>query len=163
MWKNLSHQFFTAFKGFGLGCCYSLARIVKRCDGTKTLSMRFLPTRIHGVLDYTVGGFIAASPWLLGFARGGAETKVPEAAGKAAVVYSLFTDYEWGIKKMIPMRQHLLLDLAGGVLLAASPWLFGFAKKTCLPHLLMGLFEIGAALVTKQEPEAETEYSILDA
>ena len=106
---------------------------------------------------------MAASPWLLGFARGGAETKVPEAAGKAAVVYSLLTDYEWGIKKVIPMRQHLLLDLVSGVLLAASPWLFGFAKKTYLPHLVMGLFEIGAALVTKQEPETGTGHIVLDA
>jgi len=125
--------------------------------------MRFLPTKVHGILDYTVGGFIAASPWILGFARGGAETKVPEAAGKAAVVYSLFTDYEWGIKRVIPMRQHLLLDLASGIFLAASPWIFGFAKKTYLPHLVMGLFEIGAALVTEQEPEDESEFHVLDA
>lgn len=125
--------------------------------------MRFLPTKVHGILDYTVGGFIAASPWILGFARGGAETKVSEAVGKAAVVYSLFTDYEWGIKRLIPMPQHLMLDLASGVFLAASPWLFGFAKKTYLPHLLMGLFEIGAALVTKQEPEDELEFNVLDA
>lgn len=125
--------------------------------------MRFIPTKVHGVLDYTVGGFIAASPWLLGFARGGAETKVPEVAGKAAVVYSLLTDYEWGVKKVIPMRQHLMLDLASGVFLAASPWLFGFSKKTYLPHLLMGLFEIGAALMTKQQPEPRHDHSILDA
>jgi hypothetical protein len=140
-----------------------MARNVKLYSFTKTLSMRFIPTKVHGVLDYTVGGFIAASPWLLGFARGKAETIVPVAAGKAAVMYSLLTDYEWGVKKVIPMRQHLMLDLASGVLLAASPWLFGFAKKTYLPHLLMGLFEIGAALTTKQQPETGPEYSVLDA
>ena len=125
--------------------------------------MRFIPTKVHGVLDYTVGGFIAASPWVLGFARGGAETKIPEAAGKAAVVYSLLTNYEWGVLKLIPMRKHLLLDLASGVFLAASPWLFGFAKKAWVPHLVMGLFEIGAALTTKQEPETEHEHVLLDA
>lgn len=126
--------------------------------------MRFIPTKVHGVLDYSVGGFIAASPWILGFAHGGAETKVPEALGKSAVVYSLLTDYEWGVKKVIPMRTHLMLDLASGVLLAASPWLFGFAKKTWVPHLVLGLFEIGAALMTKQGPEtALEEYSVLDA
>lgn len=148
---------------FVLRGCRTLARIVKMNLGVKRVFMRFLSTKVHGILDYTVGGFMAASPWILGFARGGAETKVPEAAGKAAVVYSLLTDYEWGVKKIIPMRQHLMLDLASGVLLAASPWLFGFAKKTYLPHLLMGLFEIGAALVTKQGPDPEPEHSILDA
>lgn len=127
--------------------------------------MRFIPTKVHGILDYTAGGFIAASPWILGFAKGGAETRVPDAAGKAAVVYSLLTNYEWGVKKVIPMKTHLMLDLASGVFLAASPWLFGFAKKVWLPHLVMGVFEIGAALLTKLEPEdalsddVENEYS----
>ena len=119
---------------------------------------------MHGILDYTVGAFIAASPWILRFAKGGAETMVPLAAGKGAVVYSLLTDYEWGVKKVIPMRTHLMLDLASGVFLAASPWLFGFSKKVYLPHLIMGLFEIGASLITEQEPETLPEdYSLLDA
>ena len=126
--------------------------------------MRFLPTKVHGVLDYTVGAFIAASPWIFRFARGGAETMVPLAAGKGAVVYSLLTDYEWGVKKVIPMRTHLMMDLASGVVLAASPWLFGFSKKVFLPHLIMGLFEIGASLITEQEPELGPEaYSLLDS
>lgn len=126
--------------------------------------MRFIPTKVHGVLDYTVGGFIAASPWIFRFAKGGAETMVPLVAGKGAVVYSLLTDYEWGVKRVIPMRTHLMLDLASGVLLAASPWLFRFLKKVWLPHLVMGLFEIGAALLTKEEPETELEdYNVLDA
>lgn len=114
--------------------------------------MRFIPTKVHGVLDYTVGGLIAASPWIFRYAKGGAETWVPVAAGKGALVYSLLTDYEWSVKRVIPMKTHLMMDLASGVLLAASPWLFGFAKKVWVPHLVMGLFEIGAALLTKQEP-----------
>ena len=140
-----------------------MARDMNLPPFSKLVDMRFIPTKVHGALDYTVGGFIAASPYLFNFARGGAETKIPQATGMAAVVYSLLTNYEWGIKKVIPMRQHLLLDLAGGALLAASPWLFGFSKKTYLPHLLMGLFEMGAALTTKQEPEAAAEYQLLDA
>ena len=57
-----------------------------------------LPTRIHGVLDYTVGALLIALPFLLGFG-GGAQTWVPVALGAAAIVYSLFTDYELGVKK----------------------------------------------------------------
>jgi hypothetical protein len=143
---------------------FTLAPLWEESFGTKLNCMRFIPTKVHGVLDYTVGGFIAASPWIFRFAKGGAETAVPLAAGKGAVVYSLLTDYEWGIKKLIPMRTHLMLDLASGVFLAASPWLFGFAKKVWLPHLVMGLFEIGAALMTRQEPETGLEeYSVLDS
>jgi len=47
---------------------------------------------------------------------------------------------------------HLMLDTASGVLLAASPWLFGFADRVYLPHLLLGLFEIAASSMTRLTP-----------
>jgi hypothetical protein len=115
--------------------------------------MRFIPTGLHGILDYSVGAILAAAPWLFGFARGGAETWVPVALGLGAVGYSLFTDYEWGLVKRIPMPVHLGLDVGSGVLLAASPWAFGFADAVWQPHLLFGLFEVTAGLLTKLRPE----------
>jgi hypothetical protein len=114
--------------------------------------MRFIPTRTHGVLDYTVGLLLLIAPWLFDFARGGAETWVPVALGAAALLYSVFTDYELGAVRKIPMPVHLTLDLVNGVLLAASPWLFGFAAEVWVPHLLLGLFEIAAALMTQKQP-----------
>lgn len=50
------------------------------------------------------------------------------------------------------MTAHLWLDGLSGVLLAASPWLFNFYDRVFLPHLLIGLFEIGASLITKKMP-----------
>ncbi|HEX8299520.1 MAG TPA: hypothetical protein VF594_10220 [Rubricoccaceae bacterium] len=120
--------------------------------------MRVISTRTHGVLDYLTGLILVAAPWLLGFADGGAETIVPVALGLGALAYSLFTDYELGLVRRIPMPVHLMLDLGSGLLLAASPWLFGFADGTAtsdgvwVPHLALGLFEIGAALTTKRTP-----------
>jgi hypothetical protein len=113
--------------------------------------MRFIPTRTHGVLDYTVGLLLVIAPWLFDFARGGAETWVPVALGAGALVYSLFTKYELGGVRKIPMPVHLTLDLVSGVLLAASPWLFGFAAEVWAPHLLVGLFEVAAALMTRTQ------------
>jgi hypothetical protein len=124
--------------------------------------MRFIPTRIHGVLDYLVGLLLIAAPWLLGFADGGAETWVPVALGVGALAYSVFTDYELGLVRRLPMPTHLLLDLGSGLLLAASPWLFGFADGTAttdgvwVPHLVLGLFEVGAALTTERAPADRT-------
>lgn len=114
--------------------------------------MRFIPTRIHGILDYTVGAFLAAMPWLFGFARGESETWVPVFLGVGAILYSLVTCYELGFVRRLPMRTHLNLDLASGVLLAASPWVFGFAGYIWLPHLILGLFEISASLMTRTTP-----------
>lgn len=114
--------------------------------------MRFIPTRVHGVLDYLVGAVLIAAPWLLGFANGGPEQWIPVALGAGALVYSLLTNYELGVARVIPMRTHLLLDLASGALLAVSPWLFGFADRVWVPHLIFGLLEIGASLTTRGTP-----------
>ncbi len=114
--------------------------------------MRFIPTRIHGVLDYLVGLLLIASPWLFDFADGGAQQWIPIILGAGAIVYSLFTDYEMGAIRRLSMPAHLTLDLMSGILLAVSPWLFGFADDVYVPHLVLGLLEIGASLMTKRMP-----------
>ena len=115
--------------------------------------MRLIPTKVHGYLDYLVGALLIVAPWLFGFAARGAETWVPVLLGAAAIVYSLLTDYELGVRKIISMPTHLLLDLVSGIVLAASPWLFGFADYVWAPHLIAGLFEIGASLLTRRQPD----------
>ena len=114
--------------------------------------MRFIPTRVHGVLDYLVGALLIAAPWLLNFDRGGAETWVPVILGIGALVYSFLTNYELGIIRRIPVGTHLGLDVVSGVLLALSPWLFGFSSYVFWPHLILGIFEIIAALTTQTTP-----------
>jgi hypothetical protein len=114
--------------------------------------MRLLSTKVHGYLDYLVGALLIAAPWIFDFDRGGAETWVPVILGVSAILYSLFTDYEMGATKGISMRTHLTLDMLSGVILALSPWIFGFADYVYLPHLILGIMEIGVALITKREP-----------
>jgi hypothetical protein len=114
--------------------------------------MRVLGTKTHGYLDYLVGLLLIAAPWIFDFNRGGAETWVPVILGVSALAYSLFTDYELGAVHSLSMRTHLGLDLMSGILLAASPWIFGFNDYVYTPHLVLGIFEIGAALITKTHP-----------
>lgn len=113
--------------------------------------MRIIPTKVHGVLDYTVGALIAAGPWLLKMDKKSAATKIPLLLGAGAIVYSLFTDYEWGAAKKLSVSNHLKMVLGSGLFLAASPWLFRFAKNTWKPHLIAGLFEVAASLITEKE------------
>lgn len=114
--------------------------------------MRFLSTKAHGIMDYLMGVLLIASPWLFGFARGGAETWIPVILGAGALVYSLLTNYEFGAVKSIPMPVHLTLDLVSGLFLAVSPWLFNFDEYVYLPHLILGIAEIGASLITHKQP-----------
>jgi hypothetical protein len=116
--------------------------------------MKIIPTRIHGILDYLVGLIFIASPvWLQTQTARGAETRIFVVLGVAALIYSLCTRYELGPIKLLPMGAHLGLDIASGLLLMASPWLFGFADRVYLPHVLFGIFEIGTALLTRTHPE----------
>jgi SPW repeat len=111
--------------------------------------MRILSTRVHGFMDYGMGLLLLLSPYLFGFATGGPKQWLPMILGAGAILYSLMTRYELGAIKVIPMSAHLGLDMLSGTLLAASPWLFGFADQVFWPHLVLGLIEIGTAAMTQ--------------
>ncbi len=115
--------------------------------------MRFLPTRLHGLIDYLWGVVLLSSPWVFGFADVTSAKWVAVAFGLGAFLYSIVTDYELGLVPLLSMRLHLLTDGAGGALLAASPWLFGFADRVFWPHLVFGLFSVAASFVTEKDPQ----------
>ena len=116
--------------------------------------MRFIPTRFHAPLDYIVGAALIASPWIFQFSEHTAATVIPVVLGVGLIVYSLVTDYELGLWKLIPMGGHNLFDIVAGAFLAASPWIFGFAVETAnvyVPHLVVGIAAVGLGLTTKQQ------------
>jgi hypothetical protein len=110
--------------------------------------MKIIDTKTHGYMDYIMGIFLLASPSLFGLNLNGIESTVFYIVGITALLYSLLTNYELGLIKMIPMKGHLALDIFSGIFLAASPWLLDFAAITYKPHLVLGIIEIGAALMT---------------
>jgi hypothetical protein len=111
--------------------------------------MKIISTKTHGILDYVVGLLLIASPWIFGFATGGIEQWLPVILGVSALAYSLLTNYELGAIKVLSMQTHLTIDALSGLLLAASPWLFGFSDRVTTPHLVMGLFELAAVMMTR--------------
>lgn len=115
--------------------------------------MRPIPTKLHGVLDYATGALFLASPWLLDFADDDAARNVAVGTGIAVLGLSAFTDYELGVSRQVPMETHLTVDAFTGAMVAASPYLFGFAKRKAWPHLLFGMLEVGAGLLTQRKPQ----------
>lgn len=115
-----------------------------------------IPTRLHGMLDYLVGLALIAAPWVLGFDDDRNAMLVPVVVGISVIIYSLLTDYELGIAHLIPMPVHLLFDLLGGLLLVASPWLFGFSDDIWWPHVAVGLLEIVVVLLSQRHPLERT-------
>lgn len=77
-----------------------------------------IPTRLHGIIDYGVAaamGGLALLPALPVPVR-----RVLGAGACFHTVYSLLTDYEGGLRASLTMRQHLLLDAAGGAALGGA-------------------------------------------
>jgi hypothetical protein len=77
---------------------------------------------------------------------------VPVALGITGLIVTFFTNHEYGIVRKIPMIGHLWVDGFAGILLATSPWIFGFADAVWIPHVVLGVTEFVASLVTETVP-----------
>lgn len=121
--------------------------------------MKIISTKTHGILDYLVGILLIASPWIFGFATGGIEQWLPIILGASALLYSLMTNYELGVVKVLSMKTHLAIDAVSGLLLAGSPWLFGFADRVSTPHLVLGLLELGAVMLTRTQTSTDNSFN----
>ena len=92
--------------------------------------MRFIPSKFHAPLDYIVGVALIASPWIFQFSDNTAAAVIPVILGIGLIAYSLLTNYELGVWRVVPMSVHTLFDIVAGVFLALSPWIFGFADES---------------------------------
>lgn len=126
-------------------------------------SIRFLPTKIHGILDYLVGVALILAPNIFQFASvGGAAVWVPRVLGVGLIAYSLVTRYEWGVLKVVSMPYHLMIDAVAAIVLAASPFIFGFNNQSAnawLPHVVVGITVLLVVLVSKTRPGARSATS----
>ena len=117
--------------------------------------MKIIDTKTHGYMDYIMGIFLLASPSLFSLNLNAMESTILYIIGVTAIIYSLWTNYELGLLKIIPMKGHLALDIFSGIFLAASPWFLGFADIVYKPHLVLGIIEIGIALLTTSKSRIE--------
>lgn len=118
--------------------------------------MRFIPTKVHGVLDYVVAIALILAPFIFGFSNvGGAAVVVPIVLGVGLIIYSLLTRYELGAVKLIKMPVHLVFDVVASLFLIASPFLFGFinqAPNAWLPHIVVGAAVIVVVIFSEPQP-----------
>jgi hypothetical protein len=127
--------------------------------------MRFLATPFHGIADYAVGAMLIAAPWVLGFsAVTTAGTRISWLAGLALWAVSMFTDYEGAVfERVIRMPLHLSADVVLGVVLLATPWVFGFADEGTFAwssFVLFGALSLVLAVITKRSPARPSQREI---
>lgn len=123
--------------------------------------MKIIPTFVHGIFDYIGGIALLAAPNLFGFADvGGAAVWVPRIIGLIVLLQSICTDYEVGLVKVIKMRMHLMNDYVASLVLAASPWIFGFSDERSnawMPHLIVGIAIFALSLLTQDQPRGNRQ------
>ena len=90
--------------------------------------MRFINRKTHAVLDYATVLILGIVPYLFGFSHIAPAYYTANSVAVLILLMSLFTNYEGGIFRFLHMSFHLTVDVVVGILLAASPWLFGFSN-----------------------------------
>jgi hypothetical protein len=112
--------------------------------------MAIISAKVHGILDYLYAGALLLAPWILNLQGDGWETWTLDIVGTAVLIYSLHTNYPAAPLRVIPYSTHLVLDIVGGLFLAVSPWLLGFAHIVYLPHVIFGIVDILVVLVSEK-------------
>jgi hypothetical protein len=121
-------------------------------------TIRFVPTRVHGIFDYIGGIGLIASPFIFGFySMGGIAVILPIVLGIGLILYSLLTNYERGIPglRFIPMPAHLIFDFVAAALLAVAPFLFSYSNQglnVWLPQVIAGVAVILLVIVSQTHP-----------
>lgn len=127
------------------------------------MNYKFIPTKVHGALDYIVAIALIFAPMIFRFSDvGGPAVVIPIVLGVTLFIYSLFTRYEWGLVKVLGMPYHLIIDVLASIFLALSPFIFGFYDNpwnVWVPHVVVGIVVILVVIFTQTQPGPSVERS----
>lgn len=114
-------------------------------------SLRFVPRVVHGAADYLVGVLVIALPFLFDWEGSARVTFV--VVGLAALAYSLITDYELGLVKLVSFPLHLGFDVVFVAFMFLSPSVLELPIGNWAPYLVgaAGLFLV---VTTRLKPTA---------
>ena len=96
-----------------------------------------LSSRLHGLLEYLIGGFFIASPFIFSFESGAAVT-IGIVGGIAFILLAATADTGPSLSGMVPVRVHVFLDVVVAAFFIASPFLFGFSDEPAPTGLFIG-------------------------
>jgi len=82
---------------------------------------------------------LLVAPWVCAFNDHLPATAITMSFGAAIIAYSAFTDFQLAAMRRVPLPIHFALDALVGGLLIGAPFMFGFADRTWIPHLVIGI------------------------
>jgi hypothetical protein len=115
---------------------------------------RPISTRTHGIIDYAWATAAGTLPTRINGATSTA--RLVRGAAAAVSANSMFTNYEGGVLRVMPMRMHLKMDAVLGAVLVLAPWFLPRAERryAAVP-VALGAVVLLTSFLTKNEAPAE--------
>lgn len=109
---------------------------------------------VHGVIEYAVGAFLVASPFLLDF-RDARAKAVAIVLGIGLIALAASTEGASGIVDQVGLRAHAVLDVVAAAVMVASPFMFDFTDdgKPTAMFLVLGIGYLLLSIGTKLLPD----------
>lgn len=113
--------------------------------------------RVHNILDYVGGAILLVCPYLFGFSDVAAARNLFLVLGFGLIGYSLLTNYQYSVFKVVPLSVHMALDVLVGVVLILGSYVFGYRNaitggQTVL-HYALGIGVIGLVALTRPKTD----------
>ena len=96
-----------------------------------------LSARFHGLLEYVIGGFFIASPFIFGF-DAAAAVAIGVVGGIVLILMAATAQTGPSLSGMVPVSLHVVFDVVLAVFLVASPFVFGFSDEAAPTGLFIG-------------------------
>jgi hypothetical protein len=113
----------------------------------------FISNTFFGYFSYVLGVVMMASPWLFHFVDvRGAALFFPFMFGWFQIIMAIFSRTKAGMVGVFPVQMHCFLNTFAGFAIMCTPWMYGFAPKVFLPHLILGGIMFTLGVFTKNSP-----------
>src|SRR4051812_35655599 len=119
--------------------------------------MKIIKTKLHGLFDYVIV-FFPILPFVSGFHARGEDTWILALMAAVILGYSLITDYEFGIFKLLPMKLHLFLDILAGLVLVIMPLVLTLHNYYFYWPVAIGIVNIAIAVLSYSKPYVVTRH-----
>jgi hypothetical protein len=109
-----------------------------------------IPRLVHGLLQYALGVFLVAAPFLFAY-DSGAATAASIVAGVVLLTLAATSEGPTGLSKAVPLPASLVLLLALAALFVAAPFLFGFSDEGAptAVFIIAGIVELLLTIATR--------------
>ena len=110
-----------------------------------------VPLALHGLVEYGIGVLLIFSSPLFGF--DGEPRVAAILLGAAVIVLAALSDVPTALMRRIPIGSHIVIDYVLGIVLIASPFIFGFSddEGALAFFIVMGLGYLILTAVTRFE------------